>query len=1278
MTHPGPGALWRFRQATTCLALLFAFVVVRHLAWSQAGGQGAIQGTVTDPTGSVIANATVTALDLATHVKTSRTSSSEGLYQISPLLPGNYTVTVKAAGFQLYTQENLVVDAMHVTSLNIRMSVGTAAEEITVTSAPPALDTTNSTLGGIMENKTYESLPVLMSGQQRDPTAFATLMPGAQPGARTPVISGTSNYLAEVYLEGIPLTTASQQGDNRDIFNSVPVDAVDQLQLLTSSMPAEYQGAGLLNFTIKSGGDKYHGTVFDYMRNTMFDTWGFTAPGATQKNAAGQTIPAPKPDEHQNEFGFTLGGPAPFLHKKLFLFGAYDRYHGRAGVHPNTLTVPTLKMRDGDFSELLAANGGPGFAVYDPTTQASCTAHSTTGPCRYQFGYGPGASNGPAGNPTLTGAPINVIPSAEVSPIAKYMEQFLPAPSNSSLTGNYLGGVPSGFDNWEYVIRGDYDLTDKQRISAVTTNGNRLNVPYTIGNNGIVLPIPYVNGSKADIAVHVADLEHSYVITPHLVNQAKFGFVNFGGPPVTNATQGVKQYEALSAGITNLPPGQASEEFPGASFSGGDAQSTWTANGASGATYTSVSDTYTAIDNLQWVKGRHSMTFGFQYQWLDDNASAYDGPSGVVPINYSTNETANLSGSAYISNTGYSYASYMLGAVGSSSLTIQSFSVLGGRYHPFAPYFQDDYQVTPKLTVNLGLRWDYMPPYHEVLDRFSFLNPKLTNPATGTMGALEFAGHRGAGVSCQCSTPVSTYHDNWGPRLGFAYSINDKTVVRGGFGVFFSHAGGVGGRAGAATGTGQLGFSVSPSFTDSTAGPAFYLNNSSYFSSIGLANTDFGGPGYALPAPLGPTSAAQSLNAGNYVSNGKYVAASSGPSYADPYISGRAPTFNFYNLGIQRSITRDLTLAVNYAGSQSHFIVPSSSNIRGYWSNQLNPSYLVLGSLLAKPATAANVAAAQAILPGISAPAGFEAAAALSPKATIAQMLIAFPQYTSVSDIWGQNSANASYNSLQVTAEQRLSHGLSMTLNYTYAKQLDDAGTFRSGFAIPGTALATGKSWKADRIERSLSALDQPQGLSAYGVYELPFGKNGIGANNFFVRNLAGGWQLSGIFTYRSGTPLAITSGNCTSSSLPGQGQCMPDYNPSFHGSARFNGSWAKGTTWANLGTASDSKINGYVNPSVSQQTGAFQNSAPYMLGDVARTRALNLWNPSAYNLDVSVRRTFELVEGMKFIFEADVTDVTNKVTFGGISTNVNSSNFGAPTTASGNRDWQFAGRINF
>jgi hypothetical protein len=279
-------------------------------------------------------------------------------------------------------------------------------------------------------------------------------------------------------------------------------------------------------------------------------------------------------------------------------------------------------------------------------------------------------------------------------------------------------------------------------------------------------------------------------------------------------------------------------------------------------------------------------------------------------------------------------------------------------------------------------------------------------------------------------------------------------------------------------------------------------------------------------------------------------------------------------------------------------------------------------------------------------------------------MLTAFPQYSSVADTWG-NVANANYNALQISVSQRQRHGFSATVNYTYAKQLDDAGTFRSGFDIPGSVLASGTSWKRDRIERAISTIDQPQNLAAYGVYQLPFGKGGIGRDNFLVRTLASGWQLSSIFTYRSGNPLALVASNSNCTNTPGQGQCMPNYNPSFSGAARQNGSWGHGVTSRTLGSVQ------YISPT------AFQDAPEYTLGDVARTRADDLWAPSSYDIDASVRRTFDITERWKFIFEADVTDLTNKVTFGGIGVNVDSG-FGAITSASGNRDWQFAGRINF
>lgn len=1266
-------------------------------AAAQTGGGGAIQGTVTDSTGAVIPNATVTAINNGTSVSVVRQTSGAGYYNIAPLIPGTYTVVVAAQGFQTFKQENLVIDAMHVSGLNITLKPGSALETVTVSDAPPALETTSPVLGGTMENEVYMDLPLLVSGnQQRDITQFSNLLPGAQvnPGGRSSVISGTAQRLGELYFDGLPMSTASQQGDNRPIFNLVPMESIEQIQVVTSSFSAEYQGAGLENYTLKSGTNQYHGTVADFIRNTIFDTWGFSAPWTTITNSKGvkgyQKDVGTKPTDHQNELAASVGGPIsiPFLfsgHDKLFFFAAYDRTHSRTAPSYTAATIPTTKMRTGDFSELIAT-GGPGYVIYDPSSLtcagSSCTRTAFTG---------------------------NVIPASKISPITQYLEKFLPDPINSAITNNYLGGIPGGYDNWLYAGRIDWNISSKQRISFGVTGGNRANATYAVGSTPI-LPVPYLQGTKAIVGGHIADMEHTYTFTPHLVNQFKYGFVNFGGPPVQNATQGITQYEAQTAGITGLPPGQAAEEFPTSTFSGSNAQSQWS-NGASSATYTSVSETFTMLDNLQWVKGKHVITAGFQLQWLQNQASTADGLSTPITLAWNTNETAQVSGSSYTSGSGYAYASYMMGALNSTSDTIQTVSLLGGRYRPLAPYFQDDFRVNSKLTLNLGLRWDYIPTYHEAQDRWSYLDPTVTNPATGNLGTLMFAGsHGGSAISIGKATPVSTYWKNWGPRIGFAYALNDKTVIRGGWGLLYSHAGGTGGAGGAATGTGQNGFNTALSFVQNsagtTAGPTFYLNNNAAFA---LANAKFGGPTYTLPSATGPTAAAQLSNVGNYVnSSGVAVAASSAPGYPDFYLAGRAPEFSFFNFGIQREVFKNVTVSVNYAGSESHFIA-GASNMRGIQAGQIDPRYMpILGALLLKPATAANVAAAQAAMPGCcTVPySGFTAAAATGSSAgnnaTIAQMLKWMPQFSSTADTWG-NAANANYHALQISATHRPAHGLTVTVNYTYSKQMDDAGTERTGFAIGSNLTRDGRAWARNRIDYSLSTLSQPQSLAIFGVYKIPLGKGHFGGENFLTRQLLSGWETSHIMTYVAGMPLTLTSSACTSSTYISQGTCMPDINPNYTGGKngiRKNGKWGKGVTALTLGTVS--YVNGLVSdtrpnadgssvstttltPCGASTTNPFCNSSSYMIGNAPRTGAFGLRAPSNFRLNSGVKRTFDITERAKFTFAVDCQNVTNAVTFGinagnlQIGTNINSSSFGAVNFASADsRDFQFSGRISF
>lgn len=1283
-------------------------------ALAQTAGEGSIQGTVTDTSGAVVPGATIKATNKATNVVTVRASSSAGVFNLSPLHPGTYSVEVTATGFKTLLQDNVAVNALQVRALNPVLAIGTAQETVTVTAAPPVLDTADATIGLTMENETYSNLPLQMNGAQRDPTAFAVLTPGAQGGTRLPVIGGTGNYLGQLYLDGMPAETISQQGDNRLVSQTMSVDAVDQFQVVTSTPPAEYMGAGAENFTMKSGGVQYHGQVSDFVRNTAFDAWSFTNKHATVKNAQGQSVAAPKPPEHQNELSLSLGGPVPFTGHKLFFFVAYDKYHERIYANPQLYTIPTDLMRTGDFTELNGNVGGGGQTgtgtsnpaiLYDPTTNSCAGSTCTRTPFQ-------GTKNGVA--------TYNVIPDSEISPIAKAMESFLPEPTNSSvLVNNYLSGSPRGFDNHLTDYRVDYQMSENHRISAVGAFGavNYLN-NYGTGGSGSTsygyLPLPYTGGDLANIYPKDFIVEDIYTFNSSLVNQLKFGYTRFF-QAIRNSTQGIDKYSPTTMGITNLPQGQAGEEFPGAAFGTtlafGSALTGWTQNGNSASTQLTTPNNFALTDNVQWLKGKHAFTFGITYQWQEINNANPATYTGVLSLAYNAFSTANFSGSTLNTGSktapsGYAYASYLLGAVAGStgnatsapSLGLNPVSELGGRYHPFAPYFEDSYKIRPNLTLNYGLRWDYLPPFHEVQDRWTFLNPNLTNPLTGTNGMLQFAGnYGGAGVNCNCSTPVHTYWNNWGPRVGLAWSVNDKTVLRAGFAQVFSQAGGVGGRGGAANGTGQTGFNVSaigPTEvgTGANAGPSYYLNNSTTFTSLGLANTSLFGSGYNYPTPPAPSVAAQELNTGYYVNgSGKFVSAG-GVSYADPYLSGRAPELELYNVGMERGITNDITLAINYVGNQSHFIVNSGttgSNARGHWVNQLDPKYLALlgpvkdstgkTPLLDAPATPANVAILESVAPNAPAPAYYQAAAALNTSATIAHMLVAFPQYSGVSDTWG-NVGNFSYNSLQVTLMKRMSHGLSFNVNYTWARNIGDDGTFRSGFPIPANAISGGtRSWAQDRIERAETAISSPNTFHAYGVYQLPFGKGHIGSDSRLVRWLAGGWQLSAIYSHSSGTPVRVVWGGCNGSTYPGQGQCMPDLNPSFAGSARINGNYGKGPSgyvFSNLGSVS------YINKTAfsTPQNVSTVSTAQYLIGNAPRTAAFGLRNPASWDLDTGLRRSFPLFrEGTEFVFEVDSLNTWNHVIFGGPNATWGSSAFGTISGISNSpRDFQFAGHINF
>lgn len=1167
------------RTLLLTLGILVFFNLFNLTAIAQVEGNGVIQGTITDTTGAVIPGATVAATDVATGVKTTRQTTNAGFYVLSPLPPGEYTVSVSAKGFQTKVQEHVTVDALSVVGLNLALSVGQTTQQITVSAAPPQLNTTNGTLGVTISNKAYTSLPLAMSGSPKNPEGFIYLLPGVQNGSGfVGNINGGEAFSKEIYIQGLPLTTSELQGDYRNLVTATSVDVVDQFQVLTNGIPAYYEGQGVENYVFKSGTNGFHGDAYEFLRNTSLDSRGFFA--------------ATTPLEIQNEFGGAFGGP--ILKNRLFFFANYDGYRLRSGAVPSFYSLPTSAERNGDFSALPTQ-------IYDPTTTV-CNSAGTS--C------------------SRTAFPGNIIPASEISPISKYLQSFLPSTINSNLQNNFLNAFTAGTDQNDFTAKVDANVSDKSHLYGILQWGK--NFPVGLPpNGGPQLPLPYASSRISSTITKFGQFGDTYAFSPSVLNVFGFSANRFYTPFVNPTTQG--NYAAKS-GLTGLPAGQASEAFPSIAFGGPNSPTEW-ANNTYTESFFDVANSFVFQDNLQWVHGKHSITFGGQILFQQENTETPTGQSVVTGLNFTSTETGGFdSAGAPIPSTGNAYASYLLGLVDNGGLLQNAAGETGARYRDYAFYAQDDWKVTPHLTLNLGLRYEVPTPMVEVYNRESWLSLTQGNPAVdGYQGALQFAGN--GPDSCQCSTRVQIHYRDFGPRIGFAYELNNKTVLRGAYGIFYTKAGALGGNA-TSQGAGITGYESSPTFTSLNGGisPAFNWNN--------------GFPAYTPPPFFDPT-----------INTGFNTTTPSGGSltYDAPDIAGRAPMMQNWNFTVGRQLSPSTVLTVAYSASNSHFL-PTGIG-RGIYSDQILPQYMALGNLLRAPATSANIAAAQALFPNVHLPyANFQG--------TIGQMLLPFPQYAGVGDPWG-DIGNGNYNSLQMSAQRRFSNGLSFLISYTLSKEIDDAGSNLGGFYGSG-----GRTAYNNKLEKAVGLQDIPNQLVISYVYQLPFGAgHKLGSGNKVVSALVSGWQFSGIQSYVQGTPEGPVGANCD---VPYAGTCYADYAPGFTGPIRINGSYGSGDI---LGA----------NPPKFLNINAFAEPAPFTFGNTPRTLAFNLRNTWGFNESFSLMRNIKIRENMSFQIQADAFNAFNRVQFSAPSTAINSTAFGLiGGQANTPRQFQLEGKFLF
>ncbi len=556
------------------LAAALAGALITATAHAQIGGSGSIQGTVLDTSGAAVPGATVTATNVATGVATTRVTTEAGVYTLSPLAAGEYRVDVTLDGFRPFRRENVIVDALGVVGLNVTLEIGALTQEVTVQAAAPLLGTADGRLGQTVRNDVYTALPLVMNtGGPRDPTAFMFLMPGVQSVGRWGNVMGGQDFTNDTYVEGVPITNSVVQGEGRNLQFGISVEAVDQFQVETSGTAVMYNGQGASNYVIKSGTNRFRGTGFEFFRNKALDAKAFFA--------------AVKPDDNQHEYGATFGGP--IRRNRMFFFAAYDGYRDRRQTESRLVSIPTLAERNGDFSALPVI-------IYDPLTTRPNPAG--TGFVRDPF-------------------PGNIIPPNRISSVSRYFQSFLPDPSSGGLQNNYLGGsLPIGFNNDSVTVKIDLNASARHQLSVLFARGaRRQHTPYRGGTNAqTALPLPYTETRLVEEIPTTAQVRHTYVISSRWVNQVNAGFARLS-VPIKNAT--IDGRYPLQAGLRGLPGGEADSSFPELTFAGPNAPTQW--RGTDARAFTEYLNNYTLQDNLQWTRGKHAFTFGFQSQRLDAN-----------------------------------------------------------------------------------------------------------------------------------------------------------------------------------------------------------------------------------------------------------------------------------------------------------------------------------------------------------------------------------------------------------------------------------------------------------------------------------------------------------------------------------------------------------------------------------------------------------------------------------------------------------------------------------
>ncbi len=1081
-------------------SVLFLLSLLFPVAASPQSMNASISGTVLDATGAVVSGAQLTLTSVATGTVARTVSSDQGLYSFPNLTTGAYELKVTIAGFRDYVRKGITVTLDASVRADIRLQVGTEKQTVEVVANATQVNFDNGEQKHGIDPSTLNELPLIVSGGPRSAASFVTLMPGVTTGAgkdpaNARINGGMFDGGDEAVLDGVSLAEGamSQSGmiSAHADFQLSP-DMISEVKVLTSNYEPQYGAttSGQIIATTKSGTTQFHGAAYDYVRNKMLNACQYGVDcGPNRKNV---------PKNNQNDVGANFGGPIkiPGLWSdtvKTFFYVNYEGFRIRGGINRPRLSIPSLQERQGDFSDWINPDTGELIPVYDPDTLRANPA------------FNPNLPVDPTNLPYLRdqfmgcdGAHPNVICSSDPrlqNSLALQWFKFLPDPNRPGPLHNYDVPTPvpntlsSGQNNW--LIKIDQDRGSKDHFAL------SIYYQYQPPQLYSALPPQLATEDMQDPENSSVDrLNWDHTFNPNLLNHAAFGYLNRH-----------EAYGSITAKYVNdLPkiPGVASPDSPPVIGFGDEFDQYGNARGLTSKNLTSR-PAYIINDLLTWVKGRHTLKFGGEFRAMGENN--HEGQNTAGTFYFNSGETG-LEG---LDRSGNSIASFLLEQVDYANVDFRYVDRSYPRIKAYILHAGDTWKATSRLTLSYGLRWEMYTPSKEKYDRFSFFDPNGANPAAnGRLGRLAFAGTKYGAASFGRDYPEILWKKGFGPRLGLAYEVNSNTVVRTGYGIFYSQAffpgwrGGIGVDGGI---TGQAGFAASPSVGSSTAGMVAAFKFSDGF------------PQNFTPPPF--------IDSG-YL-NGQDI-------FYRPTGANRLPYSQQWNLTIEHQFPKDMFFSVGYVGNKGTRLLSAIDP-----QNAVDPKYLSMGQALNDTfgSTDSEVDGVPAPYPGWA----DQLNNLGSCYPTVAQVLLPFPQYCSSLSGLNENEGNSTFHSLQAKFEKRFSGGTYLLTSYTFSKLISSSDSVQEPIgANPGAHGGISPFQKFRN--KGLSYSDVPHTLAIAGVYDLPFGKGKRFLNSGGPINaIVGGWSLSSTFRFTSGMPLWFRAGNCN---IPGPFQmgCFPAILP--------------------------------------------------------------------------------------------------------------------------------------